>query len=138
MSLRRIAKRLRKKHDAAAAPLPPISTALFDFAKPMMDTMPTPRKLAHVRAAMALAQLAWNLPMLERKGDPELAKEYRKKTDAELATKPDVARGLVATMMKTRLTRFGSDERLVLFVDVVEEGDEIRILVTDASLADGL
>lgn len=138
MSLRRIAKRLRKKHEAASAPAPPISSVLFDFAKPMMDSMPTPRKLAHVRAAMALAQLAWNLPMLERKGDPALAKEYRAKTDAELATKPAVARELVATMMKTRLTRFGSDERLVRFVDVVEEGEEIRILVTDASLAEGL
>jgi hypothetical protein len=139
MSLhRRIARRLRKKDEAASAPIPPISSALFEFARPMMSTMPTPRKLAHVRAAMALAQLAWNLPLLERKGDPALAKAYREKTEAELATKPELARDLVAQMMKSRLTRFGSDERLVTFVEVVQDGEEIRILATDGPLAEGL
>ncbi|MGZ3421400.1 MAG: hypothetical protein ACXVEF_17485 [Polyangiales bacterium] len=139
MSLhRRIARKLRKKDQAASEPIPPISAALFEFARPMMSTMPQPRKLAHVRAAMALAQLAWNLPLLERKGDPAVAKAYREKTEAELATKPMLARDLVAQMMKTRLTRFGNDERLVKFVEVLQDDEEIRILATDASLAEGL
>lgn len=139
MSLhRRIARKIDKKERAAATPLPPISSALFDFAKPMMDSMPTPRKLAHVRAAMALAQLAWNLPLLEKKGDPALAKSYREKTNVELEKKPAAARELVAHMMKTRLARFGGDERLVKFVDVVQDDEEIRILATDATLAEGI
>ncbi len=137
MSLRRrIARTLRKKHEVAAAPLPPMSAALFEFAKPMMDTMPVPRKLAHVRAAMALAQLAWNLPLLERRADRAIAADYRARTEAELATKPAAARALVAQMMTTRLTRFAADERLVKFVEVIEDGEEIRILATDAALAD--
>jgi hypothetical protein len=135
---RRIARKIDKNARAAAAPLPPISSALFEFAKPMMDSMPTPRKLAHVRAAMALAQLAWNLPLLERKGDPSAAKAYREKTDAELAKKPAAARELVSQMMKTRLARFANDERLVKFVEVVQDDEEIRILATDAPLAEGL
>lgn len=139
MSLRRrIARTLRKKDEAARAPVPPIAVTLFEFARPMTDTMPVPRKLAHLKAAMALAQLAWNLPILERSGDPSLAREYRTKTEAELATKPAVARELVAQMMKSRLTRYGKDERLVTFVDVVEEGKDLRIVASDAHVSEGL
>lgn len=129
---RRIGRTLGKK---TPAPLPPISAALFELAKPMMDSMPTPRKLPHVRAAMALAQLAWNLPLLERSASP-IANDYRARTDRELATKPAAARALVAQMMKARLTQFAADQRLVRFVEVIEDGTEIRILATDASLAD--
>jgi hypothetical protein len=127
-----------KKERAAATPLPPISSALFELAKPMMDSMPTPRRLAHVQAAMALAQLAWNLPLLEKKGDPAVAKRYREMVDGQLSTKPAAARELVAQMMKIRLARLGDDERLVRFVEVVQDGEEIRILATDATLAEGL
>ncbi|MBI2393628.1 MAG: hypothetical protein HYV09_28880 [Deltaproteobacteria bacterium] len=139
MSLRRrIARTLRRKDEAARAPVPPISVTLFEFATPMTDTMPVPRKLAHLKAAMALAQLAWNLPILERSGDPALAKEYRAMAEAELATKPALARELVAQMMKSRLTRYARDERLVTFVDVVEDGAELRILATDSHVREGL
>lgn len=137
MSLRRrIARTLRKKNDAAAAPLPPISARLFEFAGPMLDTMPVPRKLAHVRAAMALAALAWNLPMLERGAAADVAVAYRLRVEAELRTKPPLARDLALQMMKHRLTRFGDDERLVRFVEVIEEGEGLRVLASDLSLAD--
>ena len=41
-------------------------------------------------------------------------------------------------MMKTRLARLANDERLVKYVEVVQDGEEIRVLATDASLTEGL
>ncbi len=134
---RRVARRGQKNAPSSAQPpRAPISTVLFVFAKPMLDTMPTPRRLPHMKAAMALSLLAWNLPILERDGDATLAGEYRAMVDAELADKPAMAKALVAQMMATRLAEFGDDARVIGSVDVIADGKEIRILATESNVSD--
>jgi hypothetical protein len=131
MSIRRRVARRGQKKPAVTEPAP-MSTRLFEFAKPMLDTMPLPLRLPHMKAAMSLAMLAWNLPILERDGDAKLAAEYRTMVDVELATKPAFARALVASMMASRLARFPDDDRLVGSVDVIQDGTEIRILTSES------
>ena len=134
MSLRRRMARRGLKNAPSVTLRAPLATTLFAFAKPMLDTMPMPRRLPHMKAAMALAMLAWNLPILERDGDPKLAAEYRAMVDAELADKPALAKALVAAMMATRLVDFADDPRVVGSVDVVAEGAQIRVLATESEI----
>ncbi len=112
----------------------PLATTLYEFAKPMLDTMPTPRRLPHMKAAMSLAMLAWNLPVIERDGDATLAAEYRAMVDAELTDKPALAKSLVAAMLATRLEKFGDDDRVIGSIDVVTEGGQIRLLAMESQV----
>ncbi len=121
----------------AAPPAPPrreatpakISDVVLAFAKPVIALGPTPPSLDQVRTAMALATVAWNLPVYVRERRPEAA-AFRARLDAALASAGPKAREVVSDLMIARLTKHAADPRtIVVEVRAGTEG-EAPVVVT--------
>jgi hypothetical protein len=116
----------------ASAALPDLSEVFLEFAQPLLAVVAEPRKLALVQAALNLALLTWNLPMLERMGQ---AADIRALYVERMARQPE-AKILVDLMMTMRLARWGHDPRIVARVDVQGDASELQIFVVEYTSGD--
>ncbi len=101
--------------------LPKLSATILEFAMPITSTMPTPPRRKDMEAAMKLAQIAWNLPLVrQHEANSELAAQW----DALAPRLAPAIHAILDSMMTTRRTAFGHDPRFATVeVRVNEEGE---------------
>jgi uncharacterized cupin superfamily protein len=123
-------KKTAKKPDPSATDLgklPKISASLLTFASPLLDTLPQPRQVEHLRHAVNIAMIAWNLPIMEHQ---KRGAEMRALYERHMQLAPPAIKALLDRMMSDRMARWGHDPRLVGEIDVRRDGDELIVNVT--------
>jgi hypothetical protein len=58
---------------ARLAALPKLSETMLQFAQPLLDALPSPPSIDHLRQLMMIVTVAWNLPLYEQRKMPEAA-----------------------------------------------------------------
>jgi hypothetical protein len=86
-----------------------ISEMIIDFARPLLEVDGGPSDIEALRNVILLANICWNVPILEQKNDPELARHLHLIDEL-----PEPLRGLLRLMIRERKTRFGAIPFLVV------------------------
>ena len=120
---KRLRKSLTMSHLQQAAKM---SQRLIDVARPYLDGI---YDLDEYRKELSLASAAWNLSLFP----PETREEHMMKSlDPNAIEEED--RQLIAQHLRELVRRkerlFPGDRRLIAKVDVLDEGEAVRVLVT--------
>jgi len=107
----------------------------MDFAEPILDAIPGEPTIEFVRAALALATVAWNLPLLEDQGDAGEFAQARQDLERTLAAAPPAAAALLERMMQDRRKRYKADTRIINDFKVKLDGDAILVTAYGTLLA---
>jgi hypothetical protein len=104
-----------------------ISELILEFASPLLELDPKgPLNIAALRSIMRLAEMAWNLPVLERAEDPTYASAKRS-FDEALAAMPAIVARVLRQLVDDRKGRFAANP---FFVTVEVKGanlDDARV-----------
>jgi hypothetical protein len=115
--------------------LPKLSDTLMDFAEPILNAIPGEPTIEFVRAALTLATVAWNLPLLEDQGGAAEFGQARQDLERTLAAAPPAAAALLERMMQDRRKRYKTDTRLINDFKVKLDGDAILVTAYGTLLA---
>jgi len=113
--------------------LPKMSETMLEFARPLLDQLPSPPPIELVRQVMTIATVAWNLPIHEQRNSP-VAKSFRASYDAAMVQMPPEIGTILSGLMYARLTTYAKDPRLA-FVEVTDGGGGEAQIVATAMLA---
>jgi hypothetical protein len=83
-----------------------LSDLIIEFAKPLLDAMGKPRRLADLTSLMDLASLCWNLPVLQRTGGEQVA-GMRRHFDDKVNAMPEPVRSILVQMLERRESEYG-------------------------------
>ncbi len=120
-----MAKRVRKGVLLVDGKPGKVSEMILQFAQPMWEHDPGgPPDVQAVRNIMRLAEICWNLPMLEAEQGPE-GPRVRKLFDDLIATAPPSVRRVLLDLLEDRKTEFAS---VPFMVDVSVEGTDMKSL----------
>jgi hypothetical protein len=86
-----------------------ISEMIIDFAGPLLEADGGPPDMESLRNLIMLANICWNVPVLEKRNDPELARHLHLFEQI-----PEPVQGMLRTLMHDRRTRFGAVPFLVV------------------------
>jgi hypothetical protein len=111
----------------AAVELPKLSDVLMDFAAPLLDMIPGDPSGEFVQAALGLAMVAWNLPLLKEKGNAGQFDELRQDLQRTLDTAPPAAGAMLERMMRERSKKYAADPRLITDFKVKMDGDAVLV-----------
>ncbi len=144
--LERQRKKREEKRKAMASPerrLPPqglssskMSDTLKDFALPMVELIPSREdRLTASRTLLVIAKAVWNATVLASEDSlvGEL-QELSRRISKQIGLPPPLCFNLLMALADRKLQFFANDRRLVLEVDVTEEGDSLRIYASSAEL----
>lgn len=85
-----------------------VSEMILEFAGPLLYADPAgPPNVAAVRSIMQLAEMCWNLPVLEANKSP-LYPDAKKSLDQALAIMPGLASSLLRQLILDRKTKFAA------------------------------
>jgi hypothetical protein len=85
-----------------------LSEMILEFASPLLELDPKgPLNIAALRSMMRLAEMAWNLPVLERGEDPAYASAKRS-FDEALAAMPGIVARVLRQLVDDRKGRFAA------------------------------
>ena len=121
-------QRLRsgKPLDAFPVPQTPISEVLLEYVSPLVHKLLLAGRIEQLRKVLELAVIVWNA-MLETAGEPDdKARRMVANMQSKFRTPPPVA--VVDWLALRRIFRYGDDPRRIASVDVVSEGDRIRVV----------
>lgn len=95
--------------EGVGAPEPgKVSEMILEFAEPLLYSDPSgPPNVAAVRSIMQLAEMCWNLPVLEANRSP-LYPSAKKSFDQALAVMPGLASSLLRQLIRDRETKFAA------------------------------
>jgi len=132
-------KPVRSKQPAApaAADLPKLSDVLMDFAAPLLDMIPGEPSAEFVQAALGLAMVAWNLPLLKERGNAGQFDELRQDLQRTLDTAPPAAGAMLERMMRERGKKYAADARLITDFKVKIDGDAVLVTAYGTVLRTG-
>lgn len=99
-------KGLRKLGDDGKAVPGKVSELMLDFAAPLIDSLERPHSMDDLQRVLMAASVCWNLPALERAGDPEQAK-LRRMLDDAMAKMPAELRSLFQQLVVDREKKYG-------------------------------
>jgi hypothetical protein len=107
---------------------------MLQFAQPLLDALPSPPSIDHLRQLMMIVTVAWNLPLYEQRKMPEAA-AHRATFSVMLMQMPPEIAHILSTMLTSRVTTYAHDPRLG-FAEVVEDGAGQAKIVATAALTD--
>jgi hypothetical protein len=99
----------------------------MDFAMPLLDAIPGEPTEEFVRAALMLAMVAWNLPILKEHGTAGDFSQLRRDLELTLDAAPPAAAAQLERMMKERRTTHAADPRLITDFKVKLDGDAVLV-----------
>ncbi len=107
-----------------------MSDTLLEYAGPLINALPDDAGLEELKRVLQLAAVVWNA-VVEEDGDVDeaalnLVADMKSKLQV---TPPEAA---IEWLADRRVFRFGDDPRVVLSLDVVRDGDRMRVLATSA------
>jgi len=107
-----------------------MSDTLLEYAGPLINALPDDTGLEELKRVLQLAAVVWNA-VVEEDGDVDeaalnLVADMKSKLQV---TPPEAA---IEWLADRRVFRFGDDPRVVLSLDVVRDGDRMRVLATSA------
>jgi len=109
-----------------------MSDTLLDYAGPLIKALPDDTGLEKLRMLLQLAAVVWNA-VVEEDGDvDEAALNLVADMKSKLQVTPPEA--VIEWLADRRVFRFGDDPRVFLSVDVVREGDRMRVLAAGAAV----
>jgi len=109
-----------------------VSATLLDYAGPLIKRLPDDIGLEKLRMLLQLAAVVWNA-VVEEDGDvDEAALNLVADMKSKLQVTPPEA--VIEWLADRRVFRFGDDPRVFLSVDVVREGDRMRVLAAGAAV----
>lgn len=111
----------------AAVELPKLSDVLMDFAAPLLDMIPGEPTTEFVQAALGLAMVAWNLPLLKEHGNAGEFDQLRLDLQRTLDTAPPAAGAMLDRMMRERSQKYAADPRLITNFKVKLDGDAVLV-----------
>lgn len=106
-----------------------VSELMLAFAAPLLDALERPHTMDDLQRVFTTASVCWNLPVLERTGDPEQVK-LRQMLDDAMAKMPEQLRALFEQLIVDREKKYGHIPFLVN-LRVEADGPGFR-LVADA------
>lgn len=86
-----------------------ISEMIIDFARPILEADGGPPDIESLRNLILLANICWNVPVLESRKDPELERHLYLLDEI-----PEPVRGMLRQLIEDRKTRFGAVPFLVV------------------------
>ena len=118
--------------DAGPLPLPEISDVLLDYVRPLIERLSLATRVEQLTTLLRLAAVVWN-GMVERSDGPEdSARKMIANMQSEFHTPPPLA--VIDWLARRRIIRYGDDPRRIGSVEVVREGNRIRIVATSANV----
>jgi hypothetical protein len=102
-----------------------MSETLADYARPLTDRLPADHTLEELKATMLLAAALWST--VDVQGIRDAVVYLSTKMPPRLRVPAPKALAVIRSMLTRKDESFGDDHRLALDVDVVREGDEIRV-----------
>ncbi len=107
-----------------------MSDTLLEYAGPLINALPDDAGLEELKRVLQLAAVVWNA-VVEEDGDvDEAALNLVADMKSKLQVTPPEA--VIEWLADRRVFRFGDDPRVVLSLDVVRDGDRMRVLATSA------
>ncbi len=107
-----------------------MSDTLLEYAGPLINALPDDTGLEELKRVLQLAAVVWNA-VVEEDGDvDEAALNLVADMKSKLQVTPPEA--VIEWLADRRVFRFGDDPRVVLSLDVVRDGDRMRVLATSA------
>ena len=119
--------RARRVAKAPATNLPRLSDTLLDFAMPLLQAIPGQPTEEFVRAALTLATVAWNLPILKEHGAAGEFAQLRRDLELTLDAAPPAAAAMIDRMMAERRTTHAADPRVITEFKVKLDGDAVEL-----------
>lgn len=107
-----------------------VSELMLDFAAPLIDALERPHSMDDLQRVFMAASVCWNLPVLERAGDPEQVK-LRRMLDDAMAKMPAELSALFQQLIVDREKKYGHIPVLVN-LRVEADGPEGFRLVAEA------
>lgn len=107
-----------------------VSELMLDFSAPLIDTLERPHSRDDLERVFMAASVCWNLPVLERTGDPEQVK-LRSMLDDAMAKMPAEVRAVFQQLSVDREKKYGHIPFLVN-LRVEADGPEGFRLVAEA------
>lgn len=83
-----------------------VSELMLDFAAPLIEALERPHSMDDLQRVFMAASVCWNLPVLERTGDPERVK-LRSMLDDAMAKMPAELRALFQQLIVEREKKYG-------------------------------
>lgn len=83
-----------------------VSELMLDFAAPLIDALERPHNIDDLQRVFMAASVCWNLPVLERTGDPEQVK-LRSMLDDAMGEMPAELRALFQQLVVDREKKYG-------------------------------
>jgi len=109
-----------------------MSDTLLEYAGPLINALPDDAGLEELKRVLQLAAVVWNA-VVEEDGDvDEAALNLVADMKSKLQVTPPEA--VIEWLADRRVFRFGDDPRVFLSVDVVREGDRMRVLAAGAAV----
>jgi hypothetical protein len=113
---------------------PKISASLLELARPALEALPAEAEEEAKRSAVRLAELAWNLPTLER---PEARmtdalRERMREVHTFVEELPPEVRAMFDAMVEVRRTRFADDPRSIVSTRLEMRGGRLWLDVEGA------
>jgi hypothetical protein len=122
----------KPKANASIADLPKLSEVAIEFAKPLLDEIPTrPPSIDDIRLVMMMATVAWDLPILQRRTDED-ASSLRGVFERLMARVGPDMRRIIDQLMQRRVTGYGHDPRIGIFDVMDDGGGHARVVATIA------
>lgn len=108
-----------------------ISEMIIDFARPLLEVEGGPPDIDALRNIILLANICWNVPILEQENDPELARHLHLIDEI-----PEPLQQLLRQMIRDRKTRFGAVPFLV-FANVTGTSLDDAAVQAEARMSPG-
>jgi hypothetical protein len=102
-----------------------MSETLADYARPLTDQLPADHTLEELKATIVFAAGLWST--VDVQGIRDAVVYLSTKMPPRLRVPAPRGLAIIRRMLTRKDESFGDDHRLALDVDVVREGDEIRI-----------
>src|SRR5713226_9585363 len=116
--------------EVVAVPQAKMSDTLLDYAGPLIKALPEDAGLEELKRVLQLAAVVWNAAVEEDRDVDEAVLNLVADMKSKLEVTPPEA--VIEWLADRRVFRFGDDPRVFLSLDVVRDGDRMRVLATSA------